>query len=322
MKKKIIKVNFCKFWNGFNYSNNFLLDALSKNYDVLISDDPDYIFFSPFSDDLYKYKSDCIRIYYTAENINPNFNICDYAIGFQYITYEDRYLRLPIWSFKHRQITRPLDESLFDREFCSFVVSEANAADFRTMFYNKLSEYKKIASGGKYLNNIGYRVNDKIEFCKNYKFNIAFENSSSHGYATEKIMDAFEANSIPIYWGDPCIINDINEKAFINCNKYSNIDDIVSKVIEVNENKDLYLSMLNENPFTKEGKKYINGNNLDTFLSYIMEQNKKDALRRGFDMYWQGLDDYKNKKYYEYEKIKKNPILNRIVSYYIKSKND
>ena len=42
----------------------------------------------------------------------------------------------------------------------------------------------------------------KLKIISNHKFNIAFENSSYPGYVTEKITDAFIANTIPIYWGD------------------------------------------------------------------------------------------------------------------------
>ena len=36
---------------------------------------------------------------------------------------------------------------------------------------------------------------------KKYKFNICFENSSTPGYVTEKIIQSMYVNSIPIYWG-------------------------------------------------------------------------------------------------------------------------
>ncbi len=67
-------------------------------------------------------------------------------------------------------------------------------------FLNK--NYSRVNSGGKTFNNIGGPINDKIKIFSNHNFNIAFENSSYPGYVTEKITDAFIANTIPIYWGD------------------------------------------------------------------------------------------------------------------------
>src|SRR5207249_8371440 len=45
----------------------------------------------------------------------------------------------------------------------------------------------------------------KRAFISQYKFTIAFENSSYPGYHTEKILDPMMVDSLPIYWGNPCI---------------------------------------------------------------------------------------------------------------------
>ena len=44
--------------------------------------------------------------------------------------------------------------------------------------------------GGKYKNNIGGFIKNKIQFLSSYKFSIAIENSEGDGYITEKIMDS------------------------------------------------------------------------------------------------------------------------------------
>ena len=77
-----------------------------------------------------------------------------------------------------------LDRSTFTydmakRKFCAFVVSNSNANGIRRDFFETLSEYKKVDSGGRYLNNVGGAVKDKIEFCSQHKFTIAFENTNT-----------------------------------------------------------------------------------------------------------------------------------------------
>ena len=52
--------------------------------------------------------------------------------------------------------------------------------------------------GGRYNNNVGI-IKNKILFLSNYKFSIAMENSEGDGYLSEKIIDSFEAGTIPIY---------------------------------------------------------------------------------------------------------------------------
>lgn len=50
------------------------------------------------------------------------------------------------------------------------------------------------------MNNIGYNVDDKIEFQRKHYFSMAYENEASPGYQTEKIIDAFISRSIPLLW--------------------------------------------------------------------------------------------------------------------------
>ena len=51
--------------------------------------------------------------------------------------------------------------------FCNFVYSNSGWADpIREKFYKEISKYKRVDSGGAYLNNIGYRVPDKLDFIK------------------------------------------------------------------------------------------------------------------------------------------------------------
>jgi hypothetical protein len=53
-----------------------------------------------------------------------------------------------------------------------------------------------------------------------YKFVVAFENSSAPGYNTEKLTHAIEADSMPIYWGDPEIGRSFNPGRFIDAHDY------------------------------------------------------------------------------------------------------
>lgn len=47
-KKKIIKVNFKDFWENFDPEDNFIINLLRKKYNVIISNDPDYVFYSVY----------------------------------------------------------------------------------------------------------------------------------------------------------------------------------------------------------------------------------------------------------------------------------
>ncbi len=84
------------------------------------------------------------------------------------------------------------------------------------------------------------------ELYKDYNFAIAMENSDVYGYVTEKIMNAFLANSIPIYWGTKYIKEIFNEKAFIYVNDFSSLEECAKHVIEINNDKTRLLNMLKE----------------------------------------------------------------------------
>lgn len=287
--EKQIKLNFVDFWDDFVPEDSLFYKILSEKYDVILSDNPDYIFFSVFGQEHLKF--DCIKIFYTGENQSADFNLCDYAIGFDYLEFGDRYLRFPIYllydesyhELKNRRIITDLSSKI---GFCSFVVSNNNASPERDIIFNKLSEYKQVSSGGRYHNNIGGPVADKLEFLKKHKFSIAFENCSQPGYSTEKLLQAFAAQSVPIYWGDPLINHIFNEDSFINCHSFSSWDEVLARVKELDNNDDLYFKMVNAPVFafgTPSREKMIEL--LSDFLYHIFEQNPSDAVRYN-RFYW------------------------------------
>jgi hypothetical protein len=105
------------------------------------------------------------------------------------------------------------------------------------------------ASRGKYWRNAKYEFFLKYK----HKYAIAFENNSYPGYTTEKLMDAFLGNSIPIYWGDPKIKEDWNTNAFINANK--GVQYAYDLIKKQNQDIKLFDAMYHEPIFTDEQKK-------------------------------------------------------------------
>jgi hypothetical protein len=263
MTKKKIKVRISNYnpTDKFSYGV-FLMNILKTHYDVEISEiAPDYCFFneSDYSHTAYPH---AIKIFYTGENIHPNFNVCDYAIGFDYLDFGDRYHRFPVYMvsqfYSDAEVTLTKETHFSDTisftiddlhkktGFASFVYSNYLGESAREVFFRTLNVYKRVNSGGGYLNNIGGKVKNKMEFESNHKFSIAFENSSNIGYTTEKLPNALSAKTIPIYWGNPHVGKEFNEKRFINCMNYTSFDDVVEKVKELDQNDDLYLEMIQQ----------------------------------------------------------------------------
>jgi hypothetical protein len=248
--KKKIKIDFSDFWGGFDKTNNYFYNLLKDEFDVIITDNPDYLFFSVFGNKHLNYK--CKKIFYTGENMAPPLHYCDYSFSFDYMDDERNY-RLPHYLLYdgYYELQRPkiIDESLAKRKFCNFVVSN-NGCQERNTFYTELSKYKKVDSGGRFANNIGYAVDNKVKFQSEYKFSIAFENNAYRpqhpGYTTEKIMEPMTVNSIPIYWGNPEISKEFNTKSFINFYDFDSIDSVINYIEYLDNNDKKYLELLNQ----------------------------------------------------------------------------
>lgn len=252
---KTIKIKYTDFWDNFDPMNNFITEVLALKYHVELSDSPDYLIFSVFGYENMNY-SHCTKIFYSGENITPDFNICDYAIGFNFMSFADRYLRMPIYTaYNIKQLAVPkmiTPEKVLNRKFCSFVVSNAHGAPERERFFKLLSEYKQVDSGGRYMNNVGGPVPDKTAFIKDYKFNIAFENCMCDGYTTEKIMEPMLVNSVPIYWGNKFISKDFNPASFVNVTDYPSLEATVEHIVRLDQHEDEYLSLLSAPWFNEE----------------------------------------------------------------------
>ena len=266
-----------------------VLPFISDHYELEITTDydADYIFHSCLGYDVLKYSG--IRIFVTGENVSPNFNISDYALAFDRLNFGDRYCYLPLFKlYKEAYATLsrarlPANAVLSQKSgFCTYVMSNTkDSANERVAIFEALTKYKPVHSGGKWRNNVGEPVADKIAFQSKYKFVLAFENSSSPGYLTEKFAQAAQSNAIPIYWGDPEIANTFNSKAFINCHDYESFEAVVDRVKQIDQDDRLYLEMLSE-PWFIEGKEptSLNDETFINFLKNIFDQPHEQAFRR------------------------------------------
>jgi hypothetical protein len=267
MKK--IKINFTDFWGGFDKTNNYFYNLLKDEFEIEISNNPDYLFFSVFGNEHQNYK--CKKIFYTGENVDIHPN-ADYSFSFDETTDKNYQLKhyLLYDGYYELMIEKKIEDWMANRKFCSFVVSNGNCK-LRNEFFLKLSKYKKIDSGGRHYNNLGFLVNDKLEFLKNYKFNICFENDAHRGYnehyTTEKLVQSMQANTIGIYYGNTQIEREFNKKSFINVRDFLNIDLAVEYIIELDNNNDKYLEVLRTPWF--ENNIITDNNKIENIKSFL-----------------------------------------------------
>jgi hypothetical protein len=254
----MIRLWFEDFWASFDPKNNFFthtLDLFGFRY-KLTRLWPDVLIYSGFGDRHRRFS--CRKLFYTGENVLPKEDECDFSISFQPDSGQ-RNLRLPVYIYHAWYQSRglglkegiePMLQLLLDRvhgpqysetrdRFCSFIFGNGKPKR-RNDFFHTLQKYKPVDSAGKWMNNTGYSVDNKIKFLRYYKFNIAFENESALGYTTEKILDPLLSGAIPIYWGNPAIAHDFSPESYINAMDYESDEELIEVIKEIDQDDDLF----------------------------------------------------------------------------------
>lgn len=280
-----IKLRFCDLAPDWDPRDNYFTRALEKRGHTLdFESEPDYVLCGTFGHDFLNY--DCVRIHFSGEDSWPDLNLYDYAMGFPLLNYGDRYLRLPLYAMRDTwpaalvKHTLPEEEFLRRKGFCSFVVSNDFSAE-RNAFFDALNAHRPVASGGGYKNNVGGPVADKQAFLREYRFNVAYENSSTPGYCTEKIVDAFAAGAVPIYWGDPEILGEFDPHSFLWAGSYPDHAALIAAIDKIFNDDARYLEICRTPilcPGCRAGQ-YVDDRAAAEFLEHIFS-NGPAALRR------------------------------------------
>ena len=294
MMMKTIKINYTGMWSGLK----LITAILKERYNVEISDKPDYLLVSPLGNPYTFMNYDCVRILFTGEPLTPDFNVFDYAIGFDYMAILDtednnRYYRFPL-CFRNvegvkeatRGLTRTQAETALREKkyFCNFIYSHRSAKGEREAILDALQKYKRIEVAGSFLNNMpGGAIipyEGKVDFLRICKFTIACESIRYPGFVTEKIVDPFFAHSVPLYYGNPMIDKEFNTEAMIHLGSFPTLEEGIEKVIEVDQDDEKYMKILMTPKLKSESyldDLYIG---LKQFLFQIFDQEKEDAYRR------------------------------------------
>ena len=236
---------------------------------------PNVLIFGPFGSE---WKNDTWKnvkkVHFTGENTQPQLGDgVELNLGYAHADFvNESYIRFPLWMIEIDwfgadsqliQNPKPLPVDRCTKvypgeigektKFCAFVVTNP-CNPVRNDAFHWLSQYKKVDSAGRLFNNIGDEIFaglgggggelKKHNFLKKYKFCLSYENSSSPGYTTEKLLHAKAAGCIPIYWGDPKVERDFQVSGFIDARKMSSPDELIQAVRAIDENPSEYLTKL------------------------------------------------------------------------------
>jgi hypothetical protein len=293
MTRDTIRLDFLDFWPGFRKDSNYFIDLLERRFRVELHAKPDFVIYADFGHAHRLHTG--TRIYFSGEANRPDFRCCDYALTCHYLD-DPRHFRLPLYAVYGggEQLLKLPDEPVRvlaeRRGFCSFVVSNPQARE-RIAFFERLSRYKRVDSGGRYLNNIGRSIGESWEgkqaFLRQYKFNIAFENQALPGYTTEKLADAMQARCIPIYWGSSRVHEEFNPRSFLNYADFSSEEALIERIIQLDQDDALCLEMLRQPYFhdNRMTEAYRGEQLLDFFSRIFHTPIQPVATRRSPDVF-------------------------------------
>lgn len=296
---KTVKIDFLGFWPNFDKKNNIFTNTIAEKYCVEISEEPDFVIVSPFGKPYDYLRYDCVRILFTGEPLTPDFNVFDYAIGFDYMECMDaegknRYYRYPLSLISHSRLEECSKGMTYSeakaelekkRWFCNFLYGHRSAYGERERMFEVVQSYKRVESAGSFMNNMpgGMTIpysDKKLEFLNQCKFTIACESISRPGFVTEKLIDPLCSHTIPIYYGDPCSIKEFNSEAIINCHNYASFEEALERVKELDQDDEQYIKMLMQPKMINDQYLTLMRDGFKEFLWRIVSQDKESAYRR------------------------------------------
>ena len=242
-------------------------------------------------------------VYYS--NVERILKEYDYYIGFDVpkVSYRDRMFRLPYWMCMfdfYKDDSKYLErinqcskgyssnlEGVFPKRSNNCVmISTTDFNSLRSSFVaccfqkniqvhcpSKIchnTDYMPVGREGK---GTEHFFHGKLEYLKQFKIEICFENTNEYGYVTEKIFGALMSGCIPVYWGssfEGLIENDIinMDRVLYLDQNLSNFEEIIGQLHRLTNDEDYYNGFFNK-PIFKTNAREILKKHLEKFDSFV-----------------------------------------------------
>jgi hypothetical protein len=250
-----LRIAFSDWAGGIPPAAERLLRLAGERREIVRADfaDADVLIYSDFGERHWEFRG--LKVYLTGENMLPDFNQCDLAYSPVAIPGNPRAVRFPYYAQvlpELGSLIRPAgyDGSAFlDRAgFACFVASNPRGPE-RNRFFRALHRRKAVVSAGRHFNTTGKPLIDKLSFLREFRFNLAFENTCSCGYVTEKLVEPLLTGSIPIYWGAPDVGSEFNPDCMINVAEFPSDKAAIDHILAVDADPKARLALLSAPPF-------------------------------------------------------------------------
>jgi hypothetical protein len=264
-----INLYYANFWSGAGKDDffSYVLSLCCEQGINTVSEikSADICLSSVFGNEYTPYEK---TIFYIGENIRPDFRRARYFMSHDMDTWGGRNFYLPLWMLhvkwpgvigsvariNHHHSTEqpaPIERLMRERvgsvwsektKFCAIICS--NPEILRMNLMSELSRYKKVDGFGPAFGKPVLRP--KHEILKDYKFCLCPENSYYPGYVTEKLLHAYAAGTVPIYFGGLGKTGIYNRRAFVDYSDSFNVTELMAQVVALDSIKDLYDSVYRE----------------------------------------------------------------------------
>jgi hypothetical protein len=104
-------------------------------------------------------------------------------------------------------------------------------------------------------------IESKLDALRDYRFSVAMENTREDYYYTEKLIDCFLTETVPIYWGCPSIHEVFDSRGMITFESLSELESILDSLSE-----DQYNDLL---PYAQENKRRCKELRLSDYDGYL-----------------------------------------------------
>ena len=257
MSQPALSLGFCDLHAG---ARHFFTSLLTPHFEILWEDPAEFVIYSHISQS--HRLQNGVKIYWSQELYGPDWKECDYAMVPHKVD-DPRAYYLPIYAFD-QQLEPLIRTSVPDPDkiraekphFCSLLCAYADRTTRkRQEFFHILNRRRRVDSAGPALNNTGFRIpkdnryQRKVDWIRNYRFNLAFENRYRPGWTTEKLVDPLHVHTIPIHWGDPRVKEDFNPDSFICADDFRSLEELADYVLHVDDTPDLYARYVQAPPF-------------------------------------------------------------------------
>jgi hypothetical protein len=206
------------------------------------------------------------NIWATFENRRPSIESFDLTLSFDLDSFYELNFYLPLIYLYLKVEGLPNYSTIHDvtLDYCStrrkiskdlaknrnrFAVSFINNP--QPLRFTAINELKKISEVDIFGRSVGNYIVNKIDTAKNYWFNLCFENDLYPWYVTEKILEAWLSQSIPLYWGDDRG-GVLNPDAYINLAQFEDLKEFTSHVAMIYKDKNRMIEMIEQPLFQKK----------------------------------------------------------------------